>query len=233
ASASIARATLDSSSGTSTSPCASIRSRMGRRNRRGTSGGGRSMLTSYCSKRVSWGDSPTPREPSVGGGAGSRALGPLDGLVGGRGGSGGAGGGPAASAGLEPRLGGDGGKGGEHALFGGVGGGQNLPHKPPLADFQRHVGERAADIDAEPDCRGGCHACALKPLSGNDSNVSDVSGQSTPAPARKSLARLPFSLHLLRPQARRRGVHACSQDAVPGLFMLQTGRARGRPEIVG
>jgi hypothetical protein len=33
-----------------------------------------------------------------------------------------------------------------------------FPVNPPLADFQRHVGERAADIDAEPDCRGGCHA---------------------------------------------------------------------------
>src|SRR5262249_4404755 len=127
-------------------------------------------------------------------------------------------------AGLDARPGCDRAQGGQHAVFRGVRRGQDLPGKSPLADFQRHVGERAADIDAEPDCRGGCHACALKPLSGNDSNVSDVSGQSTPAPARKSLARLPFSLHLPRPQARRRGVHACSQDAVPGLVMLETRR---------
>ena len=31
-------------------------------------------------------------------------------------------------------------------------------HGTTLADFQRHVGKRAADIDAEPDCGGGCHA---------------------------------------------------------------------------
>jgi sorbitol-specific phosphotransferase system component IIBC len=69
---------------------------------------------------------------------------------------------------------------GEHALFRRVRRGQDLRCKPALADFQRHVGERAADIDAEADCGGGCHACALKPLSGNDSNVIDVSGQSGP-----------------------------------------------------
>ena len=42
------------------------------------------------------------------------------------------------------------------------------------------VKSASADVDADPDCGGGCHACALKPLSGNDSNVSDASGQSAP-----------------------------------------------------
>ena len=62
---SIAPATLDSSSGVSTLPCASMRSRTGSRSRRGTSGGGRSILTSYCSKRFSWRISTTSRNPSV------------------------------------------------------------------------------------------------------------------------------------------------------------------------
>jgi len=83
-------------------------------------------------------------------------------------------------AGRDAGLGRDRTQGGEHALFRRVRRGQDLPGKPPLADFQRHVGERAADVDADPDCGGGCHACALKPLSGNDSNVSDASGQSAP-----------------------------------------------------
>jgi len=61
-------------------------------------------------------------------------------------------------AGLDTRLGRDRAQSGQHALFRGVRRGQNLRRKAPRADFQRHVGERAADIDAEPDCRGGCHA---------------------------------------------------------------------------
>ena len=61
-------------------------------------------------------------------------------------------------AGLDARLRCDRAQSRQHAVFRGVRRGQNLPRKSPLADFQRHVGERAADIDAEPDCRGGCHA---------------------------------------------------------------------------
>src|SRR6185437_14967105 len=51
--------------GTSTRPCASMRSRTGSRQRRGTSGGGSSILTSYCSKRFSWRISTVSRNPSV------------------------------------------------------------------------------------------------------------------------------------------------------------------------
>ncbi len=61
-------------------------------------------------------------------------------------------------AGLDARLGCDRAQSGQHALFRGVRRGQDLPRKPPLADLQRHVGERAADVDADPDCRRGCHA---------------------------------------------------------------------------
>ena len=58
-------ATPASSSGTSTRPPASMRSRTGKRSRRGTSGGGRSMLTSYCSNRFSCRISIVSRKPSV------------------------------------------------------------------------------------------------------------------------------------------------------------------------
>ena len=40
--------------------------------------------------------------------------------------------------------------GGKHALFRPARGGQRLGGKAPAADLQRHVGKRAADIDAEP-----------------------------------------------------------------------------------
>ena len=46
-------------------PARRSRSRIGSRSRRGTSGGGRSMLMSYCSKRFSWRISTTSRNPSV------------------------------------------------------------------------------------------------------------------------------------------------------------------------
>jgi len=35
---------------------------------------------------------------------------------------------------------------------------QNFSREAPIADLQRHIGERAADIDAEPYDRRGCHA---------------------------------------------------------------------------
>ena len=61
-------------------------------------------------------------------------------------------------AGLDAGLGRDRAQSGEHAVFRRVRRGQDLARKPPLADFQRYVSKRAADVDAEPDCGGGCHA---------------------------------------------------------------------------
>src|SRR5271166_1590110 len=62
---SASRTTPASSSGTRTRPRASMRSRTGKRSRRGTSGGGRSILTSYCSNRFSCRISIVSRKPSV------------------------------------------------------------------------------------------------------------------------------------------------------------------------
>ena len=56
---------LSSSSGTSTLPSRSRRSVIGRRRWRGTSGVGRSMLMSYCSKRSSCAISSASRCPAV------------------------------------------------------------------------------------------------------------------------------------------------------------------------
>ena len=65
ASRSATASTASSSSGVTTRPRASIRSGTAKRRRRGTSGGGRSILTSYCSKRFSCRISTVSRNPSV------------------------------------------------------------------------------------------------------------------------------------------------------------------------
>src|SRR4029077_16382274 len=166
ASVSIARLILPSSSGTSTAPWASMRSRTGSRHRRGTSGGGRSMLTSYCSNRFSWRISTTSRKPP---GGGSAVLAPFRSMIalvasvvpwmirlts------------PAAmpasattarSAASTPPPGApDAGPGrrrrqrGEPAVLRGAGGGQRLGGEALLAALERHVGEGAADVEAEP-----------------------------------------------------------------------------------
>jgi hypothetical protein len=54
---------------------------------------------------------------------------------------------------------------GEHALFRRLRRRQDLCRKSAPACFQGYVGESAADIDADPDCRRGGHAQTLKRLS--------------------------------------------------------------------
>ena len=56
-------------------------------------------------------------------------------------------------AGRDSRLGSDRAQSGEHARFWGLCRGEDLCRESPLGRFQRDVGERAADVDADPDCR--------------------------------------------------------------------------------
>jgi hypothetical protein len=49
-------------------------------------------------------------------------------------------------------VGGDRMHGDQHAVFGRTRGGECLRRKAPFADFERDIGERAADVEAEPDC---------------------------------------------------------------------------------
>ena len=158
-------ATPASSSGASTRPCASMRSRTGKRSRRGTSGGGRSMLTSYCSKRFSCRISIVSRKPSVVTSAVLAPLRSISALV--------------ASvvpwmmidevAGRERRL-------AQHLVdrredgaLGRLRRGQDLGAAPPLARFERHIGKGAADVDAQS--RALCHPIAPRPDLGRECSV--------------------------------------------------------------
>ena len=60
-------------------------------------------------------------------------------------------------AGLDAGFGDDRAHDRKHARFRSTRGGQALGGITAIADFERHVGKRAADIDAEPDCGRGCH----------------------------------------------------------------------------
>jgi hypothetical protein len=61
-------------------------------------------------------------------------------------------------AGLDSRLGCDRAQSSEHARFRRLRGGEDLYRESPLGRFQRDIGERAADVDADPDCGRRCHA---------------------------------------------------------------------------
>src|SRR5262249_34484491 len=53
---------------------------------------------------------------------------------------------------------------GEHAVLRRLRRGEDLRREAPFPRFQRDIGERAANVDAHPDCRRRCHAGALKPM---------------------------------------------------------------------
>ena len=134
----------------------------GSRRRRGTRGGGRSMLTSYCSKRFSWRISTSSRKPSVVSSAVLAPLRSISALV--------------ASvvpwmisrrrAGSNAGLADDRAQDRQHALLRRARRGQDLSRVTALAELQRDVGERAADVDAEPDCGLRCHNRKAVPENG-------------------------------------------------------------------
>ena len=61
-------------------------------------------------------------------------------------------------AGRHSGLGNDRAQNREHTRFRGARRGQALGRIGAIADFERHIGERAADIDTKPDCGRRCHA---------------------------------------------------------------------------
>src|SRR5262249_32496604 len=133
---SIAPTRLASSSGSRTSPCASIRSRTARRNRRGTSGGRQVDIDVVLLETVLMPDFEHVAEAFGGEKRGFRAL-ALDQRIGGER--------RAVNDQVylprrHVRFGSDRAQRGEHALFRRLRRGQNLCRKSPLAHFQRDVG---------------------------------------------------------------------------------------------
>jgi hypothetical protein len=65
--------------------------------------------------------------------------------------------------------------------------GERLRRKALLANLQRHVGERAADIETEPDCGGRCHAGIFNDWRSSSISADRTDGASPAKPACKNL----------------------------------------------